>query len=439
MNLTSTPNNNFHGSAECPADKSISQRVIMVGSLLNQEMTVEGFLQADDPLSTMSALNQIGAEIEIKKNKLIKIKHRVKPFSESKTPLDLGNSGTGLRLMLGMTSGLGLRLEFSGDPSLSQRPMSRVIDPLVAMGAKMDSLNGMLPIQLQPSTLSNNFIYELPVASAQVKSCILLAGLASRNAVTVVEPVQTRDHTERMLKNFGADIETLNQDGKNIIHLAPTPSLKAQDYKVVGDISSAAFLIVGALISESQGLKICNVGMNPTRTGVLSVFKKMGANIEIINPRMESGEPMADLFVHKSYLRCVELDGSIIPNIIDEIPIISIAAAFAEGETIIRDATELRVKESDRLSAVSEGFKKLGVKHENFEDGMKIYGNPGLLLRSGSISIDSYHDHRIAMSFLIAGLKCNQPITVLECENIFTSFPNFIELTSSLGYKIEKS
>jgi len=271
-----------------------------------------------------------------------------------------------------------------------------------------------------------------------VKSCILLAGLAAKKAVTIIEPIQTRDHTERMLKNFGANITITQKDSKNVICLSGKASLKAKDYQVVGDISSAAFLIVGALISESKKLEICGVGMNPSRIGVLNVLRDMGASIEVKNAREESGEPIADLIVLPSKLSGVILDGSIIPNIIDEIPILSIAAAFAEGETIIRDAAELRVKESDRLQAISDGLSKLRVSHVNFDDGIRINGNPILLDLPGPVHINSYDDHRIAMSFLIAGLNCNQPITVLECDNIFTSFPNFLELTSSIGFNIEK-
>ena len=254
----------------------------------------------------------------------------------------------------------------------------------------------------------------------------------------IIEPIKTRDHTERMLKNFGANIEISSENKKNIIELAPSNQLQAKNYKVVGDISSAAFLIVAALISNSQGLEIINVGMNPSRTGILLALQKMGANIEIKNQRLKSGEPCADLEVKKSSLKGVELSGDIIPNIIDEIPILSIAAAFAEGETIIRDAAELRVKESDRLQAISDGFKRLGVIHQNFDDGISITGSPDTLLIAEPTSIESHDDHRIAMSFLIAGLKCSKPITVKDCDNILTSFPNFIKLTSSIGYKLEK-
>ena len=438
MNLTSTLESSFSGSVRCPGDKSISQRILMVGSLINEPIKIEGFLEGEDPLSTMRALNQMGADIAIHPNNIFQIKKSLTGLKEPNDPLDLGNSGTGLRLMLGMTAGLGIKTTFIGDSSLSQRPMKRVLNPLKAMGADITSDDGMLPIELNSSVLDDDFIYELPVASAQVKSCILLAGLAAQKAVTIIEPIQTRDHTERMLKYFGASIAIDQKDSKNIISLKGKASLIAKDYQVVGDISSAAFLIVGALISKSKKLEVCGVGMNPSRIGILSVLKDMGAQIEIKNAREESGEPIADLVVLPSKLSGVTLEGAIIPNIIDEIPILSIAAAFAEGDTIIRDAAELRVKESDRLSAISNGLAKLGVVHENLDDGIKIYGNLGLLDIPGPVQIDSSHDHRIAMSFLIAGLNCNQPITVLECNNIFTSFPTFLELTASLGYRIEK-
>ena len=438
MNLSSTIESSLSGSVSCPGDKSISQRVLLIGSLINEPMKIKGFLKGEDPISTMNALNQMGADLEMQSNNIVQIQKSLKGFVETRNPLNLGNSGTGLRLLLGMTAGLGIKTIFTGDSSLSQRPMKRVLSPLKAMGAEINSNNGMLPVEINKSFLVDDFVYELPVASAQVKSCILLAGLAAQKSVTIIEPIQTRDHTERMLKNFGANITISQKDSKNIICLASKGSLKAKDYQVVGDISSAAFLIVGALISQSEELEICGVGMNPSRIGVLSVLREMGAQINVKNAREESGEPMADLIVLPSKLSGVILDGSIIPNIIDEIPILSIAAAFAEGNTIIRDAAELRVKESDRLSAISNGLAKLGVVHENLDDGIKIQGNPGLLDIPRPVQIDSSHDHRIAMSFLIAGLNCNQPITVLECDNIFTSFPTFLELTASLGYNIEK-
>lgn len=438
MNLTTSVHNQIFGTVQCPGDKSISQRALMIGALMNQEMTVDGFLHAEDPLSTMNALNQIGAGIKVDENGLVHLCKRNYIFQNCDEPLDLGNSGTGLRLMLGLTSGIGLNLSFCGDESLSSRPMSRVINPLTEMGANIKSSSGKLPISILATSLQKQYRYELPVASAQVKSSILLAGLASGTGVEIIEPIQTRDHTERMLKNFGANIEIASEGGKNIIQLAPSNHLHAENYKVVGDISSAAFLIVAALISDSPGLEITNVGMNPSRTGVLQALQNMGANIDVRNQRLESGEPCADLIIKKSILKGVELSGDIIPNIIDEIPIISIAAAFAEGETIIRDAEELRVKESDRLKAVSDGFTRLGIAHKNFEDGMSIMGSPNFLLLDQSTSIESHEDHRIAMSFLIAGLKCSKPIIVKNCKNIFTSFPDFIELISSIGYKLEK-
>ena len=438
MNLTTSINSQIFGTVQCPGDKSISQRVLMIGALMNQEMTVDGFLHGEDPLSTMNALNQIGSGITVDENGLVYLCKRKYIFQSCDVPLDLGNSGTGLRLILGLTSGIGLNLSFCGDESLSSRPMSRVINPLTEMGASIESSNGKLPISILPASLQKQYTYELPVASAQVKSSILLAALASGTSVEIIEPIQTRDHTERMIKNFGGNLEIAFEGSKNIIQLAPSNQLTAKNYTVVGDISSAAFLIVAALISHSPGLEITNVGINPSRTGVLLALQKMGADIEIRNQRLESGEPCADLKIKKSILRGVELSGDIIPNIIDEIPIISIAAAFAEGETIIRDAAELRIKESDRLKAISDGFTRLGVAHKNFKDGMSIMGSSNPLLIDEPISIESHEDHRIAMSFLIAGLKCSKPIIVKDCKNIFTSFPNFIELISSIGYKLEK-
>jgi 3-phosphoshikimate 1-carboxyvinyltransferase len=438
LNLTTSIDNKISGTIQCPGDKSISQRVLMIGALMNQEMMVDGFLHGEDPLSTMNALNQIGAGITVDENGLVQLCRRNYIFQHCDESLNLGNSGTGLRLMLGLTAGIGLNLSFCGDESLSSRPMSRVIKPLTEMGAKIESSNGKLPISISATSLHNQYTYELSVASAQVKSSILLAGLASGSGIQIIEPIQTRDHTERMLNHFGANLEIRSEGSKNIIQLAPSNHLKAKNYTVVGDISSAAFLIVAALISNSSGLKITNVGMNPSRTGVLEALKKMGANIVVSNQRLESGEPCADLEVKKSILKGVELSGEIIPNIIDEIPILSIAAAFAEGETLIRDAAELRVKESDRLQAVSDGFSILGIAHKNFDDGMSIKGTSEKLAIEEPINIESHDDHRIAMSFLIAGLKCSRPITVKNCKNIFTSFPNFMELTSSIGYKLEK-
>ena len=438
MNLTTSTDGQILGKVICPGDKSISQRALMIGAFMNQNMVIDGFLHGEDPLSTMNALNQIGAGISIDEDGRVHLCKRNQSFHNCENALNFGNSGTGLRLMLGLTSGMGLKASFCGDESLSSRPMDRIINPLTEMGANIESTKGKLPISISPTTFKKQYKYELPVASAQVKSSILLAGLAAGTGIEIIEPIQTRDHTEKMLKHFGANIETSSQDGKNFIKLASSNDLHAKNYHVVGDISSAAFLIVAALISNSPGLEIMNVGVNPSRTGVLQALQKMGANIEIKNKRLESGEPSADLLVKKSELKGVELSGKIIPNIIDEIPIISIAAAFANGETLIKDARELRVKESDRLRAVSEGFSKLGIMHRNFEDGMSIKGVPNQLLIDQSISIDSYDDHRIAMSFLIAGLKCSKPITVKNCENIFTSFPNFIELISSTGYELKK-
>ena len=280
MNLTTSTNSQIFGKVKCPGDKSISQRALMIGALMNQEMTIDGFLHGEDPLSTMKALNQIGAGITVDESGLVHLCKKNYIFQNCDEPLNLGNSGTGLRLMLGLTCGVGLNLSFCGDESLSSRPMSRVINPLTEMGASIKSSSGKLPISILPTSLQKQFTYELPIASAQVKSSILLAALASGAGVEIIEPIQTRDHTERMLKNFGANLEIATEGNKNIIQLAPSHHLNAKNYTVVGDISSAAFLIVAALISNSPGLKITNVGMNPSRTGFLQVLQNMGAEIE---------------------------------------------------------------------------------------------------------------------------------------------------------------
>ena len=309
MNLTTSIDNKIFGTIQCPGDKSISQRVLMIGAFMNQEMIVDGFLHGEDPLSTMNALNQIGAGITVDENGLVHFCRRNYIFQHCDESLNLGNSGTGLRLMLGLTAGIGLNLSFCGDESLSSRPMSRVIKPLTEMGAKIESSNGNLPISISATSLQKQYTYELPVASAQVKSSILLAGLASGSGIQIIEPIQTRDHTERMLNHFGANLEIRSEGSKNIIQLATSNRLKAKNYTVVGDISSAAFLIVAALISNSSGLEITKVGMNPSRTGVLEALKNMGANIKVKNQRLESGEFCADLIVKQSKLKGVELSG----------------------------------------------------------------------------------------------------------------------------------
>ena len=423
------------GEVDCPGDKSISQRAIIIGALANQNISITGFLNGEDPLSTLSALNQIGADISINNNE-VTINEREMIFSNPSNFIDLGNSGTGMRLIMGLIAGTGLKATLIGDESLMKRPMSRVSIPLNEMGANVADSKGLPPIQINPGAIRDNFAYKMPIASAQVKSSILLAGVASNKKVSIFEPSITRDHTEIMLKHFGLNIKSEEENEGKRITFTPGNKLLAKDYDVVGDFSSAAFLIMAGLIASDSKISIKNVGLNPTRSGLIDILIKMGGNIEIKNKNILSGELVGDIFVESSELKGVDIRGGVIANIIDEIPILSIAAACAKGTTRISDAHELRVKESDRLEAISSGLTKLKVKHELFEDGISIDG--GIPENNKVIEIDSYGDHRIAMSFLISSLKVKNSVSVDNCKNIYTSYPNFVETMNSLGLPINE-
>ena len=434
MNLTSTNTNSLNGEIICPGDKSISQRILILGSLLNCDMEISGFLDANDPNSTLNALNEIGASIKKSGSKVILCKREL-PFIKPSQNLDLGNSGTGMRLMIGLISGLGINATLVGDSSLSKRPMSRVIKPLKEMGAKIQSNEGKSPIEILESNISSEFEYKMPIASAQVKSSLILASLSSNNSITIIEPKITRDHTERMIEYFGGSVTHSNDEIGRIT--VDNSKLTSKDsYEIVGDFSSAAFVIVATLISRESKVIIKNVGLNPTRCGLLEILVLMGANIEIRNQKITCNEESGDIFVKSSYLNGIDVPEDIIPNIIDEIPILSIAASFAKGETFITEAEELRVKESDRLQAISDGLQKINIHHELFHDGIKITGSSEDI--SHMAEIDSHGDHRIAMSFLIASLRSKKGIYVEDCKNILTSFPNFIEVMSSLGISINE-
>ena len=423
------------GEVDCPGDKSISQRAIIIGALANQNISITGFLNGEDPLSTLSALNQIGADISINNNE-VTINEREMIFSNPSNFIDLGNSGTGMRLIMGLIAGTGLKATLIGDESLMKRPMSRVSIPLNEMGANVADSKGLPPIQINPGAIRDNFAYKMPIASAQVKSSILLAGVASNKKVSIFEPSITRDHTEIMLKHFGLNIKSEEENDGKRITFTPGNKLLAKDYDVVGDFSSAAFLIIAGLIASDSKIFIKNVGLNPTRSGLVDILIKMGGNIKIKNKNILSGELVGDIFVESSELKGVDIRGGVIANIIDEIPILSIAAACAEGTTRISDAHELRVKESDRLEAISSGLTKLKVKHELFEDGISIDG--GIPENNKVIEIDSYGDHRIAMSFLISSLKVKSGVSVDNCKNIYTSYPNFVETMNGLGLPINE-
>ena len=434
MNLTSQEIQSISGEVLCPGDKSISQRILIIGSFLNSDMEINGFLDADDPNSTLSALNQMGASIRKEQNKVFLTKRNI-PFQEPYKDLDLGNSGTGVRLILGLISGLGLKSKLVGDSSLSNRPMLRVIKPLKEMGAKIES-KGTLPVHTSGSKILNDYKYDMPIASAQVKSCLLLAALASKNNITIFEPKITRDHTERMIDYFGGDINFGQKENIGKVEFKSNNLYSKSSYRVPGDFSSAAFIIVASLISHKSEVLIKNVGLNKTRSGLLEILKLMGADIDIHNQKTKFNEEVGDIIVKSSNLVGIEVPENIIPNIIDEIPILSIAATFADGTTKITNASELRVKESDRLNAISEGLSKLNIVHEIFDDGLEITGTKEKI-DSGSI-INSFNDHRIAMSFLIAGIRSKNGISVMNCKNIETSFPNFMNIMNSLGMKINE-
>ena len=433
MNLTSRPVRKISGEVICPGDKSISQRILIIGSLLNCDIKISGFLNAQDPLSTMSALNQIGALIN-KDSNLVEIKKRSRPFNTPKSPIYLGNSGTGIRLLTGFISGLNLKATLIGDESLSQRPMLRVVDPLVKMGKKISTNDGKTPIKIKGGSIIVNFEYQMPIASAQVKSSLILASLSSGNSIKIKEPTATRDHTEKMIEYCGGKIDIQNSSEGKIITLHKSNFSEISSYEVVGDFSSAAFIIVAALISKKSKILIKNVGLNTTRIGLLEVLLEMNANIKIVNRRKTCNEICGDLIVESSNLEGIEVSDSIIPNIIDEIPILSIAACFAEGKTVIKNASELKVKESNRLKATSDGLEAMNIKHDVLDDGLIIYGQNNDI--AASKEIDSFGDHRIAMSFLVAGLRSKDGIVIKNCKNIETSFPSFCNTMNDLGMKI---
>ena len=436
MSLISNQISSLRGETVCPGDKSISQRILILGSLLNHNMTVKGFLDACDPNSTLNALNSLGACIEKTNNEVV-LNQRDQIFKEPSNALDLGNSGTGIRLMMGLISGLGINATLVGDESLSKRPMLRVIKPLQDMGAKFKSNKGRAPIEIITSHISSNFEYQMPLASAQVKSSLMLASLSSNNSLMITEPKTTRDHTERMIEYFGGDIQYGDNDRKGLIRLGIKKLIPRDSYEIVGDFSSASFIIIAALIAKDSNVIIRNVGLNNTRSGLIEILLLMGANIEIKNQKLICNEVSGDIVVKSSNLHGVEVPENIIPNIIDEIPILSIAAAFAEGKTIIKNASELRVKESDRLNAISEGLGKLNISHSMFDDGISIEGNNDFV--NIDQDIDSFNDHRIAMSFLIAGIRSKNGVRVKNCKNIETSFPSFKDTMNSLGMKINEN
>ncbi len=426
------PGRPLRGSVTVPGDKSISHRALMLGALAVGETRIEGLLESEDVLSTANALRAMGSTIE-RGNDGIWTVHGagLGALLEPEGPLDMGNSGTSARLLLGLIGGHAISAALIGDASLSRRPMGRVIDPLRQMGAGIESAaGGRLPLLVHGARTPVPITYELPVPSAQVKSAILLAGLNGPGITTIIEPAATRDHTERMLDAFGAEIEIDIRKGERRIALTGQPHLRPQAVSVPGDPSSAAFLLVAALLVEGSELTIMNVGMNPTRSGLVTVLREMGAQIDETNARTVGGEPVADLVVRHSSLHGVEVDPALAPSLIDEFPALFVAAALAEGRTVTTGLAELRVKESDRLATMAAGLALAGGEVEEQADGLTITGTAGKPLDGtppGSrIAVD--HDHRIAMSMIVAGLASRRGVVVEDVSPIATSFPNFLDL-----------
>lgn len=423
------------GTVRVPGDKSISHRALMLSGLAVGESRIAGLLEGEDVLATAAALRAIGADIMRSPDGVWTVNGvGVGSLLQPRGALDMGNSGTSTRLLMGLVASHPITATFVGDASLSRRPMGRVIEPLGRMGADFQaSPGGRLPLMLRGMAPALPIRYRLPVASAQVKSAILLAGLNIDAETVVEEPVPTRDHSERMLKGFGAaiDVETL-PDGCRLIRIAGPASLLPQTLQVPGDPSSAAFPVVAASIVPGSDIVVEGVGLNPTRDGLFRVLEMMGARIERMNPRLVGGEPVADLRVRHADLRGIDVPPEIAPSMIDEYPVLFVAAAIASGRTLMRGIEELRVKESDRIAAMAEGLRAAGVRVEEFPDGLAIEGSGGEVLAGDSHAV-THLDHRIGMSFSILSLRCRRPVEVDDRAPIRTSFPDFLPLMQHLG------
>ncbi|MDR1474508.1 MAG: 3-phosphoshikimate 1-carboxyvinyltransferase [Endomicrobium sp.] len=420
--------NSISGIIEVPADKSITHRAVMLSSLAEGESIVRNYLSSDDCNRTIEAFRQMGTEIKIDNGNLyIKgIGLKLKKPQYGKYNIYAGNSGTTARLISGILAGQEFESIITGDESLSKRPMVRIIEPLFRMGAKIISKGGFLPLTIDGKSLLKAVKYDCNKSTAQVKSAVLFAGLYADGATTYSEPVKSRDHSERMLKTFGADIKV----NGNSVTIYPARKLNPQDITVPGDISSAAFFIAAVLIVPGSSLMIKNVGINPTRDGLIEVLKHMGANISLVNHREISNEPVCDIEVKYSKLKAINIDASIIPRMVDEIPIFVLIATQADGITRISGAGELKVKETDRIAAVASQFKKLGAQVEAIDDGFIIKGNVGASL-NGNL-LDSFEDHRIAMTLSIASLiACGETI-IKDSSCVSISFPNFYEVLKNI-------
>lgn len=424
MNKVISSRTGLNGKIKIPGDKSISHRAVMFGSLAKGDTKITGFLKGDDCMSTISCFKKLGIDIEVNNDNVIVHGKGLNGLNAPKETLDVGNSGTTIRLISGILAAQGFDSTLNGDASIQKRPMNRVIKPLSQMGADIESTNdGYAPLTIHGKKLKS-MEYTMPVASAQVKSSILLASLFAEGTTTIIEPVASRDHTEIMLNYFGANIK--NENG--VITSTPVKELYGKNLEVPGDISSAAFFMVAGLVVPNSHIIIENVGINPTRTGIIDALKAMGGYVEIINERKSGGELVGDIEVKTSSLNATTLEGSIIPRMIDEIPVFTVAALCAEGTTVVKDATELKVKESNRIATMSQELGKMGVVIEETNDGMIIKGNQKLK----GAEVYSHLDHRVAMSCAIAGLIAEGETTIIDADCVGISFPNFYNLLNNL-------
>lgn len=426
-----TPGGKLCGETRVASDKSISHRSIIFGSLAEGITHIKGFLEAEDTLATLNAFRSLGVEIDHLGGGRVDV-HGVglHGLKSAKQPLDLGNSGTSMRLMCGLLAAQNFDSILTGDASLNQRPMQRVTKPLTEMGAIIEtSQNGTAPLTIKGNADLQGIDYPMQIASAQVKSCLLLAGLYANGTTSITEPAPTRDHTERMLEGFGYPSQ---RQGSQVSITGRTGTLTPVSIDVPGDISSATFFLVGAAISADSDVLLKHVGINPTRTGIIDILRLMGADIQLQNQQNIGGELVADIHLRYAPLIGITIPESLVPLAIDEFPAVFVAAACAQGETLLTGAAELRVKESDRIQVMADGLQILGIDAEPTEDGMRIIG--GQL--TGGV-IDSHGDHRIAMAFSIAGLRATSIIEIQRCDNVQTSFPDFADISRQLGVNIQ--
>lgn len=437
-----TPSHTFMGTCHVAPDKSISHRCIMFGSLANGVTKVSNFLEGEDALSTLQAFCDMGVKIERNDDKVVIHGVGMNGLKAPSKPLDMGNSGTSMRLLSGILSAQPFDSVMMGDVSLSKRPMERVAKPLHQMGAVIQTTGkkGTPPISITGGQSLQAIDYVMPMASAQVKSCLLLAGLWADGTTSIIEPEISRDHTERMLRAFGYTVVVDKQPHGNKISITGGGQLTACDITVPADISSAAFFMVAATIANHGNITIKQVGINPTRTGVIDILKLMGADICLANETMMGGEPVADIMVKSSKLKGINIPAHLVPLAIDEFPVLFVAASCATGKTILRGAKELRVKESDRIAVMADGLKTLGIDCTVLDDGIEIIGKGdehqhGKRVFTGG-EIDSHHDHRIAMSFTVASLQASDAIIIHGTETVNTSFPNFAQLVNEAGLHV---